>query len=116
MANPANGALANKIQGDVNKLGTLGTFLTKLKADANDATVSTDMATLRDANPSISGFASEVNDSKTRLDNAINTLIADATTYTNAGGTMKTDLATLLPQPTTNPSLIGDYQGTIKTK
>jgi len=116
LTNLTNGALTNKVQGDVNKLGTAGVSLTKLQTDANDATVSADMATLRDANPSISGFASQVNDSKTRLDNAINKLLADAQTYTNALGSLKTDLTTLLPVPTTSPSLIGDYQGTVTTK
>ena len=116
LTNLTNGALTNKVQGDVNKLGTAGTTLTKLQTDANDSVVSTDLANLGTANPSISGFVSQVNDSKTRLDNAINTLLADAKTYSNALGSLKTDLTTLLPAPTTSPSLIGDYQGTVTTK
>jgi hypothetical protein len=115
-ASPTSGALANKVQGDVNKLATVSNPLTKLQTDANDSVVSADLANLGTANPSISGFTSQVNDSKTRLDNAINTLLADAKTYSNALGSLKTDLTTLLPAPTTSPSLIGDYQGTVKTK
>jgi hypothetical protein len=109
-ANPGNGAAANKIQGDITALAKAdSTPLTKLTTDAATTTVDSDFVALN-------GGSSHAAGAMTHFDSLVAKLMADSTTYSNALGSLKTDLTTLLPAPTTTPSLIGDYQGTLKTK
>jgi len=117
VANPALGTNPAKIQADVTKLATASSALSKLQTDAaNTSTVNSDVDALTTANPTLTALTTDGTADKTDLAAAINKLLADATTYSNALGSLKTDLSTLLPQPTTTPSLIGDYKGTLKTK
>jgi soluble cytochrome b562 len=110
IAAPSSAPLANKIQTDFNALAKASTNpLTKLTADAVTTTVDADLTGLN-------GVSTHAAGAKTNLDTKIAKLLADSATYSNALGALKTDLASLLPAPTTTPSLIGDYKGTLKTK
>jgi hypothetical protein len=115
-ANPALGG-SGKIQADVNTLVKASSSpLTKLTTDADPTTAKADVDALVAANPSLTSLATDGATDKSDLGTNIAKLLADATTYSNSIGTLKTDLTTLLPQPTTTPSLIGDYKGTVRTK
>jgi hypothetical protein len=117
IANPASAALGAKIQADVTSLGLVATNPnTKLGNDSNDAGVDADLAALTAADTSSSALATANATAKTHLDTLIAKLTTDGTTLTNAVDVLKVDLTTLLPGPTTSPSLVGDYKGTIKTK
>ena len=102
------------MQADVAKLAVASTNpITKLTNYSSTGAVGADVDALVAANPTL---ATDGATDKTDLSTNISKLLADAATYSNAVGSLKTDLTTLLPQPGITPSLIGDYKGTIKTK
>ena len=110
---PANAVLATKIGVDATALLTAATKpQTKLIADSSTATIDADLTAIATANPTIT----QATTARTHFDAFVAKLLTDANTYTNAVGTLRVDLTTLLPAPTTTPSLVGDYKGTFKTK
>ena len=132
LAAPTKLSLQSKIVGDVDALNVATTApLAALTADIPGAAVSGDLIALTTANPTNTSLTTDA--SKIRSD-LLNTtvgpfppsqvvlsttsglLIADAGKLSTAVGALTTDLATLEPAPTTTPSLVGDYKGTLKTK
>src|SRR5258707_269523 len=75
-----------------------------------------DLRALTAANPTLTTLATHATALKSHLDSLIGTLLSHAGTFNSAVNSLKTDLTTLLPVPTTTPSLVGDYKGTFTTK
>ncbi|HSZ55808.1 MAG TPA: hypothetical protein VK797_09115 [Tepidisphaeraceae bacterium] len=120
LATPNNNALRQKVKGDVTALGSATTTpLAKLMADSSTTGLTTDLNALTSANPSNTALSGAVTTAKTDLNNLSGKLVSDAGKFATAVGALKTDLTSLepiVPVPTTNPSLVGDYKGTLKTK
>jgi hypothetical protein len=112
LANP-NAPASGNIKGDVNALAAAATNpLTKLTTDASTATLVADLNALAGTKSLSTDVTKAAND----LNSLSGKVVSDANKFGSAVNTLKTDLTTLLPQPTTTPSLIGDYKGTLKTK
>lgn len=131
LAAPTRLSLQSKIVGDVNALNVATTApLAALTADIPSATVSADVTALTAANPtnaSLTEDASRIPNSllETQIGPGVSQAIAitpsgqlvnDAGKFSTAVSALTTDLETLEPTPTTTPSLVGDYKGTMKTK
>lgn len=112
---PTVPSLQAKIPVDIVPLTLTNTRFATLTGDSLLTTVDADITALTTANPTITALTTDANKLRTDLSSDTATLLTDAGTYNNAVTAFKTDLSTLLPQPTTSPSLIGDYQGTLKT-
>lgn len=132
LAAPTNLSLQSKIVGDVNALNVATNApLSALTADIPSTAVSADLTALTTANPtntSLATDASKITSDLLKTENgpfppsqaiAVTTsgqLVNDGGKLSTAVGALTTDLATLEPAPTTTPSLVGDYKGTLKTK
>jgi len=112
---PTVPALQAKIPNDIAPLTLTNTRFATLTADSLTTTVDTDLTNLTTANPTNTALTTDANKLNTDLTSLTATLLTDAAAYNSAVTTFKNDLSTLLPQPTTSPSLVGDYQGTLKT-
>ncbi len=131
LAAPTKLSLQSKIVGDVNALNVATTApLAALTADIPSATISADVTALTTANPTnttLAADASRITISllQTQIGPGVSQaisitdsghLVSDAGSFSTAVSALNTDLATLEPAPTTTPSLVGDYKGTMKTK
>lgn len=132
LAAPTKLSLQSKIVGDVNALNVATTApLAALTADFPSAAVSADLIALTTANPTNTSLTTDASNIRSDLLNTTvgpfppsdvvglttsGLLVADARKLSTAVGALTTDLATLEPAPTTTPSLVGDYKGTMKTK
>lgn len=118
LATPNNLALRQNVRADVKSLGATTTLLSKLTADASTTGLSADITAITSANPS-NAVATDAGKARNDLNNLSGKLVSDANKFSSAIGTLTTDLIPLepiIPVPTTTPSLIGDYKGTLKTK
>jgi len=131
LAAPTKLSLQSKIVGDVNALNVATTApLAALTADIPSATISADITALTTANPTNTTLANDTSRitsdlletqlgpgvSQSILVTVSGQLVNDAGKFSMAVSALTTDLATLEPAPTTTPSLVGDYKGTLKTK
>ena len=112
---PSPSLQASKIPNDIAPLLLAPTRFATLTGDSLTTTVDADITALTTANPTITALTTDANKLNTDLSSLTATLLSDAGNYNSAVAVFKTDLSTLLPQPTTSPSLVGDYQGTLKT-
>ncbi len=115
LAAPTSAPLQGRIPNDIPPLTLTTTRFGKLNGDALTATVDADVTALTTANPTNTALNTDGNKLTSDLNTLTATLLSDAGKFNTAVGALKTDLMTLLPQPTTTPSLVGDYQGTLKT-
>lgn len=114
---PTNAVLATKIGIDVSVLASVTTKpLAKLTTDSSTATVDADLTAVATANPTLSTVVTQATTARKHFDSLVATVLKDAGIYANKVAALRTDLATLQPVPTISPSLVGDYQGTFKTK
>ena len=117
LAAPTKLSLQSKIVGDVNALNVATTApLAALTANVSTTTLAADLSALTTANPTNSSLSADATKTTTDLNTDSGKLVTDAGSFSTAVGTLNTDLMTLEPAPTTTPSLVGDYKGTMKTK
>jgi hypothetical protein len=119
LATPNNLTLRQNVRADVKALGTTTTLLSKLTADASTTGLTADITAITSANPSNTSLANDAGKAKNDLNNLSGKLVSYANHFSSAEGTLETDLTPLepiVPMPTTTPSLVGDYKGTLKTK
>lgn len=117
LAAPTKLSLQSRIVGDVNALNIATTApLAALTANVSTTTLAADLAALTTANPTNKSLSDDATKTTTDLNTDSGKLVADAGLLSTAVGALNTDLATLEPAPTTTPSLVGDYKGTMKTK
>ncbi len=117
LAAPTKLSLQSKIVGDVNVLNIATTApLAAVTTNVSTTTLAADLAALTTANPTNTALAADAIKTTTDLNTNSGKLVSDAGLLSTAVGALNTDLATLEPAPTTTPSLVGDYKGTMKTK